>query len=112
MSAIACDDAKFDSEVLGSDLPVLVDFWAPWCGPCKAMSPVVDALADEYRGKLKVVKLQVEDAPQAAAQYGVTAIPSFMVVHDGEVKTQFTGARPKQILVDAFKPYLKRSEGQ
>ncbi len=106
MSAIAVNEANFEAEVLQSDLPVLVDFSASWCGPCRAMSPVVDAIADEYAGKVKVVKVDIDDAPQAAANYGVASIPTFAVIQGGNVKTQFTGARPKQVLVDAFKPYL------
>jgi len=105
MSAIAVNDANFQSEVLESDLPVLVDFWAPWCGPCKAMSPVVDAIAQEYAGNVKVVKVDVDEAPRAAANYGVVSIPTFLVIQAGKVKNQFTGVRPKQALVDAIKPY-------
>jgi len=106
MTATAVSDANFESEVLESELPVLVDFWAPWCGPCKAMSPVVEAIADEYVGQVKVVKVDVDDAPLAAATHGVVSIPTFMVFQDGKPETQFTGARSKQVLVNAFKPYL------
>ncbi len=105
-SAITGNDANFESEVLRSDVPVLVDFWASWCGPCKTMGPIVDALADEYRGKLKVVKVRIEDAPQAVAKYGVESVPTFLVIQRGEVRTQLVGAHPKEALVDAFKPYL------
>lgn len=104
MSPIAVNDANFQSEVLESNLPVLVDFWAPWCGPCKAMSPVVDAIADEYAGKVKVVKVDIDDAPQAAAKYAVFSIPTFVVIQAGAVKSQFTGLRSKQALLEAVKP--------
>lgn len=106
MSAIACTDANFDSEAVQSELPVLVDFWAPWCGPCRALSPLVDELATEFAGRLKVVKVDVGQAPQAAAKYGVSSIPNMLVMTHGEVKSQLSGLRSKQSLVAAFSPYL------
>ena len=99
-------DTNFEAEVLHADRPVLIDFWAPWCGPCKAMSPIVDEIADEYGGEVKVLKVNVDDAPQAAVRFGVSSIPNFTVVKDGDVKAQLAGVRPKQVLVDAFKPHL------
>lgn len=104
--ALELNDANFITEVLESDQPVLIDFWAPWCGPCKAMSTIVDEIADEYGGEVKVLKVNVDDAPQAAARFGDSSIPNFTVVKDGEVKAQLAGVRPKQVLVDAFKPHL------
>lgn len=106
MSVLACNDADFESVVLRSDLPVLVDFWAPWCGPCKAMSPIVDELAKEFDGRLRVVKVDVADARRAAAKYGITSIPNFVVLRQGELKAQMTGARPKHTLVEAIMPHL------
>ena len=100
------DDANFQTEVLDSQQPVLVDFWAPWCGPCKALAPIVDEIAKEYDGRLKVVKVDVGQAPNAAAKYGVSSIPNVVVIDRGEVKTQLPGLRPKQELIDAIQPYL------
>ena len=106
MSVITCNDSNFDLETLQSDVPVLVDFWAPWCGPCKALSPIVDEIAREYVGRLKVVKVDVGLAPRAAAKFGVQSIPNIAIIHNGAVKTQLSGLRPKQALLDAVQPYL------
>ena len=93
--------ASFDSEVLKSDLPVLIDFWAPWCGPCKAIAPVVEELAKEYAGRLKVVKMNVDDNPQTPSRYGVRGIPNLIVFKGGQVQDQIVGAVPKAQLVKA-----------
>ena len=100
------NDANFHTEVLGSQQPVLVDFWAPWCGPCKALAPIIDEIAEEYNGRVKVVKADVAQAPLAAAKYGVSSIPHVVVIDGGEVQTQLPGLRPKKELVDAIRPYL------
>ena len=92
-------DESFDVEVLKSDLPVLIDFWAPWCGPCRAIAPVVEELAKEYAGRLKVVKMNVDDNPQTPSRYGVRGIPNLIVFKGGEVKEQIIGAVPKAQLV-------------
>jgi thioredoxin len=95
-------DATFDSEVLKSTVPVLIDFWAPWCGPCRAIAPIVDELAGEYAGKLKVVKMNVDDNPRTPAQYGVRGIPNLILFKDGQVAQQIVGAVPKAQLVKAI----------
>ena len=94
-------DANFDQEVMQSATPVLVDFWAPWCGPCKAIAPMLDQLAGEYAGRLKVVKLNVDDNPQVPQRFGVRGIPNLIIVKGGEVKDQIIGAVPKAHLVKA-----------
>ena len=87
-------DATFDAEVLNSDVPVLVDFWAEWCGPCRAMSPYVDKLAEEFDCQLKFVKLNTQDNTEVPARYGVISIPTFLLIKDGEVKNQIVGSQP------------------
>ncbi len=95
-------DSSFEAEVLQSPLPVLVDFWAPWCGPCKAIAPVVAELAKDYAGRLKVVKINVDDHPQAPSRYGVRGIPNLIVFKGGQVREQIVGAVPKAQLVKAI----------
>jgi thioredoxin 1 len=94
-------DASFDQEVLKSSTPVLIDFWAPWCGPCKAIAPIIDELAGTYAGRLKVVKINVDDNPETPSRYGVRGIPNLLIVKGGQVKEQIVGAVPKQHLVKA-----------
>ncbi|MCB9538646.1 MAG: thioredoxin [Myxococcales bacterium] len=90
-------DADFQSEVLESDLPVLVDFWAPWCGPCRAIAPHVETLATKYAGKLKVAKVNVDDNQRIAGQLGIRGIPAIMVFHKGQVANQMTGMPPNPL---------------
>ncbi len=89
-------DASFKSEVLDSDQPVLVDFWAPWCGPCKALAPTIEALAEEYEGNVKVGKLNVDENSDTAGAYGIRSIPSVLLFDKGEVVERFVGIQPKE----------------
>jgi len=95
-------DDSFEREVLQSALPVLIDFWAPWCGPCRAIAPVVEELAREYDGKLKVLKMNVDENPQTPSRYGVRGIPNLILFKGGQVKEQIVGAVPKSHLVRAI----------
>jgi thioredoxin 1 len=96
------NDKNFETEVIDSDVPVLIDFWAPWCAPCRAIGPVVDELAREYSGKLKVVKMNVDDNPLTPSRYGVRSIPNLLLIKNGQVKDQIVGAVPKQAFVVAI----------
>ncbi len=96
------NDADFDSEVIKSDQPVLVDFWAPWCGPCRMIAPLVEELASENKGSAKVVKINIDDSPQAAMKFGVNSIPTLMVFKAGEVAERFVGVQPKNRLQEAI----------
>jgi thioredoxin 1 len=100
-------DNNFDTEVLASDVPVLVDFWAPWCGPCKSIAPIVEEIAGQFEGKLKVAKLNVDDHPATASRYGVRGIPNLIILKAGAVKEQIVGAVPKARLVAAIEKALQ-----
>jgi thioredoxin 1 len=107
MSAAApVTDATFKDEVLDSDVPVLVDFWAPWCGPCRMVAPVVDEIADQYAGQVKVVKLNTDENPNTASQYGIRSIPTLMIFKGGQRVDMVVGAVPKTTLANTLEKYL------
>jgi thioredoxin 1 len=108
MSAAAeVTDSQWDSVVLKSDVPVFVDFWAEWCAPCRAMSPYVDKLAEEFAGKLRVVKMNTSDNSEVPARYGITAIPTFLVIKKGEVVKQLVGGMAYANLKTAVEAHPK-----
>ena len=94
-------DDSFEQEVLKSSTPVLIDFWAPWCAPCRAIAPVVEEIARDYAGRLKVLKMNVDDNPRTPSQYGVRGIPNLIIFQGGKVKEQIVGACPKAQLIKA-----------
>lgn len=104
--AIELTDQTFEQEVLQSDKPVLVDFWAEWCGPCRMVSPIVEELAGEYDGKLKVGKVDVDSNPETATKYNIRSIPSLLIFKNGEIVDQITGAVPKAQLKKQVEPQL------
>ena len=107
MSAAAqVTDASFKQEVLDSKVPVLVDFWAPWCGPCRMVAPVVHEIAQQYDGKVKVVKLNTDENPNVASQYGIRSIPTLMIFKDGQRVDMVVGAVPKTTLANTLEKYL------
>jgi thioredoxin 1 len=98
MSSVAVNDTDFENEVLKADMPVVVDFWAEWCGPCKQLSPLVDELAAEMAGKVKVVKVNIDESPDAPTKYGVRGIPTLMIFKGGELTDTKVGGMPKSQL--------------
>jgi len=92
-------DSSFDGDILKSSVPVLVDFWAPWCGPCRSVAPVIDDLATQYAGKLKVAKINVDESTEVAMRYQITSIPTFIVFKNGQVADRALGALPRSEFV-------------
>jgi thioredoxin 1 len=103
-------DSTFKHEVLESEVPVLVDFWAPWCGPCRMVAPVVDEIAAQYGEQLKVVKVNTDENPQIASQYGIRSIPTLMIFKDGAKVDMVVGAVPKSTLSNTVEKYLKADD--
>jgi thioredoxin 1 len=107
MSAAAqVTDSTFDQEVLESNIPVLVDFWAPWCGPCRMVAPVVDEIAEQYVGQVKVVKVNTDENPNVASRYGIRSIPTLMIFKEGQRVDMVVGAVPKTTLASTLEKYI------
>ncbi|WP_369370352.1 thioredoxin [Promicromonospora sp. Populi] len=106
MSTIKVTDETFKAEVLDSDIPVFVDFWATWCGPCRMVAPILEELSDEYEGKIKIVKIDTDENQQTAMDYGIVSIPTLNVYKGGEVVKSIIGARPKRALTEEIDEVL------
>ncbi|MDR9459620.1 MAG: thioredoxin [Dehalococcoidia bacterium] len=100
------DDKTFDEKVLQAEMPVLVDFWAPWCGPCRAVAPILEDLAEEYKGKIGITRLNVDEATISATKYGISAIPTMLLFKDGKPVGQLVGFKPKTELKKALDEIL------
>lgn len=105
-NAVAVTEESFTREVLESTVPVLVDFWAAWCGPCRAIAPIVDQIAAEYSGRLKVVKLDVDENGETSVRYGVMNIPTLLLFKGGKVVERLVGAQPKPAMLSRIQPHL------
>jgi thioredoxin 1 len=99
-------DNNFQTEVLDCKIPCLVDFWAQWCGPCQMVAPVIEEIAEQYYGKIKVVKLDVDSAPMVSSRYGIMSIPTIALFKNGKIKDKIIGAVPKEQIESMFKQYL------
>ena len=110
MAANPVTDVTFKQEVIESPLPVLVDFWAPWCGPCRMVSPVIEEISDQYDGQVKVVKVNTDENPAIASQYGIRSIPTLMVFKGGQRVDMVVGAVPKTTLAQTLEKHLESKE--
>jgi len=99
-------DANFEEEVLKSDIPVLIDFWAVWCGPCKMIAPIIDEIANEYEGKVKIGKLDVDNNQEVSIKYGIRSIPTLLIFKDGKIVDTILGAVPKSHITEKLKAYI------
>jgi len=109
MNPIEITDANFDQEVLKSDIPVLIDFWAVWCGPCKMIAPIISELAKEYDGKVKVGKLDIDNNQQVSMKYGIRSIPTLLIFKDGKIADQIVGAVPKSAITAKLNEHVKEA---
>lgn len=106
MKPVTITDQNFEEEVSKSNIPVLIDFWAVWCGPCRAIAPIVEQLAAEYDGKVKIGKLDVDENPDTAVKYGVRSIPTLLIFKNGQLVDTIIGAVQKHVLVQKITPYI------
>ena len=106
MAIIEVKTATFEAEVLQSELPVLVDLWAPWCGPCKALLPIVQKLADEVEGKVKICKVNIDESPEIASKYSIMSIPTLLIFKDGKVSDQLVGLVQKDKIMQKLTPHI------
>ena len=109
MHPIEITDANFEEEVLKSEVPVLIDFWAVWCGPCKLIAPIVDELAGEYEGKAKIGKLDVDNNQNISIKYGIRSIPTLLIFKDGKIVDQIVGAVPKTHIVEKLNSHISQT---